>query len=346
MDSLVVDLLACPECLQSLDPLPGGSSSGVCCRGWGALFPEKDGVVLLLPRDSRSEDLWQETATQLAAYLESHPDVARRLLTLPPDELSPADRYYRGLILEERGQVVEGRGLQEQAMTECYTDEWQEGTRRQREWTVAQLRQEPEPVVDMACGTGTLVEDMLAETQAQVVGTDISPRVLRRLRRRCAPDHASRLTLLAMDARRTAFRDDSLYQLTTFEGLLNIRQPAETLAEVRRLLRGDFWALMSFYPPGDRLNGDRLREMGLEAMGFRSSALAAFAAARLEADVEFETQARVRPTPVATLLEGATLDALPVADTELQLCVVHARRAAVPRGRPRGSNMTRVEGGA
>jgi len=346
MDARLLDLLACPECRQALDPLPGGSSSGVRCRGCGALFPERDGVVLLLPQDSRSEDLWQETATQLAVYLESHPDTARSLLTLPPDELPPADRYYRGLILEERGQVIEGRGLQEQAMTECYTDEWRQGTRRQREWTVAQLRQETKPIVDLACGTGTLVEDLLAGTQGRIIGTDISPRVLRRLRRRCEPAHGSRLDLLAMDARRMAFRDGSLDRLTTFEGLVNLSQPAEALAEIQRVLRGDLWALMGFYPPDDSANRDLLRSLGLEAMGFRSSALAAFAAAGLDAGIEFEVKARVRPTPRARLLEGATIDALPAAETELQLCVVHARRAAVPRGRAGGSNVTKVEGGA
>jgi len=53
--------------------------------------------------------------------------------------------------------------------------------------------------------------------------------------------------------------------------------------------------------------------------------------------------ARVRPTPGARLLEGATIDALPAAETELQLCVVHARRAAIPRGTQERHAVTRRE---
>ena len=228
--------------------------------------------MLLLPRGGRTEDPWQETATQLAGYLGSHPEIARRLLDGPPDKLSPADRYFRGLILEERGEVAEGREMQDQALRACYTADWQEGTRRVRRWVVDRLRRTPGVTVDFACGTGTLVEDLLAGAHSRIIGTDISPRVLRRLRRRCPPAHGSRLDLLAMDARRMAFRDGSLDRLTTFEGLLNLSQPTEALAEIQRVLRGDFWALMGFYPPDDFANRDMLRNLGLEVMGFRPSA--------------------------------------------------------------------------
>jgi len=158
VDGLVAELLACPDCRLALVAQEGA----LRCSGCGAAYPEKDGVVLLLPRGGRTEDPWQETATQLDGYLGSHPETARRLLDGPPDT----------------------------GMT-----------------------------VDFACGTGTLIEDLLAGTHGRIIGTDISPRVLRRLCRRCPPAHGSRLDLLAVDARRMAFRHGSLDRLTTFESL-------------------------------------------------------------------------------------------------------------------------------
>jgi len=64
---------------------------------------------------------------------------------------------------------------------------------------------------------------------------------------------------------------------------------------------------------------------GLSALLFRRSALEHFASAGWQVDVANVCQAKARPTPCGVLLEGAGIDALPVAETMLEWCVFVAR---------------------
>jgi SAM-dependent methyltransferase/uncharacterized protein YbaR (Trm112 family) len=317
--------LACPECRAPLKPASGDPDGSLYCRACGIPYAAKDGIVLLLPTRQHSADPWQETASGLAMHLARHPDLAKCLLGDPPDHLAPMDRYFRGLLVEESGRIAEGRDIQDQALCECYTEDWREAARRARARTAAAVAGQSGAVVDLVCGMGTLLDDLLALSHACLVATDVSPRVLRRVHRRLDAGQAARVAFLAMDAHQLAFRDESFDTLTTLEGLLNIPLPPAVLAEVRRVLRGDFWAIMSFYPIEDHGNREQLRSLGLEVIGLRSNALEAFRAAELQAQAEFEAHARACPAPPGRLLKGARIHALPAVETELSLCVVHAR---------------------
>ncbi|MGC8839721.1 MAG: class I SAM-dependent methyltransferase, partial [Anaerolineae bacterium] len=158
------------------------------------------------------------------------------------------------------------------------------------------------------------------------VATDFSPRVLRRDRRLL--EHLGlreRVSLLALDARRTPFRDGAVATLTSNLGLPNIEHPGDLLRELRRAVSGTFYAISHFYPEEDEANGQVIRGAGLEALLFRRPCLEAFRAAGWEVDVANACRSRALPTPTGVLLEGAGIDALPVAETTLEWCTLVAR---------------------
>jgi hypothetical protein len=55
-----------------------------------------------LTSDLPFNDLWQQVESHLATYLRKHPEVERRVMGSPVDELAPAYLFYWALVLEER----------------------------------------------------------------------------------------------------------------------------------------------------------------------------------------------------------------------------------------------------
>jgi hypothetical protein len=156
-----------------------------------------------------------------------------------------------------------------------------------------------------------------------VVATDFSPRVLRHDRRRLEHEGLyDRVSLLAFDARHTPFQSGAVKTLTTNLGLPNIQEPGNLLRELRRITGGPFLAISYFYPEHDEANGARIRELGLEALLFRHHALARFHEAGWQVTVANTCQGIARPTPTSVVLAGAKIDALPVAETILEWCVL------------------------
>jgi ubiquinone/menaquinone biosynthesis C-methylase UbiE len=131
-----------------------------------------------------------------------------------------------------------------------------------------------------------------------------------------------RVSLLAFDARRTPFKDGAVGTLTTNQGLANIENPGDLLSELRRIVAGEFLAISCFYPEDDEANAEVIREVGLEALLYRRSALEHFANAGWEVAVKNACVAVARPTPASLVLDGAKIDGLPVADTTLEWCVL------------------------
>jgi hypothetical protein len=120
----------------------------------------------------------------------------------------------------------------------------------------------------------------------------------------------------------TPFKDGAVKLLTTNLGLPNIEEPGDLLKELRRVVDGVFLAISHFYAEEDERNAAVIREVGLEKMLYRQSALQQFAAARWKVAVKNSCEGEARPTPAGVILEGARIDGLPVADTHLAWCVL------------------------
>jgi len=331
MHEYVCETLQCPACggalRWSIGECEGDhiETADVRCANCDAPYFVREGIGVFLPPDLPRNDLWEQTSTALGAYLKEHPDVERRLLLAPPDTLSPADRFYRALALEERGDFAQARAVAEAALPHLYTPEYLACHESQKRWVMDHIRDRPGPIVDLASGRGDLVERIARELRRPVVATDFSLRVLRRDRKafRAAGLH-EHVSLLAMDARRTPFRDGAVSTMTTNLGLPNIEEPGALLAELRRVVSGEFLAITHFYPADDEANVALLRQFGVAPLLVRESLVELMTQAGWHVEVANAQKGRALPTPPSELLEGARVDGLPVAETTLEWCVVRA----------------------
>lgn len=158
-----------------------------------------------------------------------------------------------------------------------------------------------------------------------IVATDFSPRVLRRDRRffqLLGLDNQVNLT--AFDARRTPFKDGAVKTMTSNLGLPNIEEPARLLDELRRVISGGLLAIMNFFPDDDAANRVAAEKLGITSFMFKDSTLRLFDEAGFDVQLKNVRSGRALPTPTSNLLEGAGIDALPVAETELTWCTLVA----------------------
>jgi ubiquinone/menaquinone biosynthesis C-methylase UbiE len=157
------------------------------------------------------------------------------------------------------------------------------------------------------------------------VATDFSPRVLRRDRKWLEFLRLyDQVSLLAFDARRTPFKDGAVETLTTNLGLLNIEEPANLADELRRIVNGTFWAITLFYPEDDQVNSAAISRAKLSTFLFRRSTLERLTSVDWKVEAVNSCKAKIRPTPKSDVLEGAEVDALPVAETTVEWCVLKA----------------------
>ena len=331
MHSFVAEMLQCPACHGGLTwQVDSRENERVVhaeasCRSCSATYPVRDGIGIFLTPDLPRNDYWEASGSGLHNYLRDHPDIEQQLMGAPIESLNPTDQYFRASMLALAGRYAEAEDGQRIAFTGLYTQEQREVTRQQFEHLVGALAGYDGPIVDLACGTGQLAQTTLRRLPNPVLMTDFSPRVLRENRLRLmASGLYDKVSLLSFDARRTPFRDGVVRVMTTYAGLGNIEQPGALLRELRRAVSGHFLALSHFCPEDDPVNGDFLRQAGMEQMFFRRLALQNFTAAGWQVEMSHAVRARVVPTPPSDLIPDATVDGFPVAPSEFELCVLDA----------------------
>jgi uncharacterized protein YbaR (Trm112 family) len=332
MEEFLLDMLICPQCQCDLTwdiQRRRGErieTAEARCSKCGAMYPIMEGIGLFLTPDLPRNDLWEQADSHLMTYLRENPEIERQLMETSPENLAPADRFFRAEILDEGGQFSEAKALRNSAMAELYTTEHMACWEFQVKYVMDELAGLDGPVVDLASGHGYLVERMAATLEQPIIATDFSPQVLRRDRRYFEHfDLYEKVSLLAMDARRTPFKGGAVRTMTTNIGLPNIEHPGDLLQELRRVVAGRFLAISHFFPADDETNIAIIRQFGLETMLDRDLALGAFAEAGWDVKIENICDGLSHPTPVGVLIEGATIDGLPVATTTQTWCVLDAR---------------------
>ena len=332
MHEYLIEMLGCPACRGELAWTIVGrrgdriETAEARCTGCGAAYPVREGIGLFLAPDLPRDDLWEQVDSQLVQHLREHPQVERQLIDVPLDSLAPADQFFRALVLEERGDYAGAKAADDLANAGLYTSEYLACWESQLEAVLERLSRSYGPIVDLASGRCVLVEELARRIDRPIVATDFSPRVLRRDRRRLEfVGLYDPVSLLAFDARRTPFKGGAVETLTTNLGLPNIEEPGDLLRELRRVVSGTFLAITHFYPEDDKANAAAIREAGLSSLLFSESALACFAAAGWRVEMANVCAGKARPTPTSLVLEGAGIDAFPVAETVLEWCVLVGR---------------------
>ena len=331
MHSYLIDILECPACHGELKWKIGEraehriTAAQATCQACAASYPVSDGIGLFLTPDLSRNDLWQKMDSGLVRYLRENPDLERQLLEAPLEKLTPADQFFRAMVLEARGDYREARTAEETANLGLYTPEYLACWTSQFDYVIAQLAATTGPIVDLASGRCYLVETLAHRLQRPVVATDFSPAVLRHNRHRLENNGVyDEVSLLAFDARHTPFRTGSVATLTTNLGLPNIEAPGALLTELRRIVAGVFLAITHFYSEGYEANAPAIRAAQLDALLYKRSALQQYHEAGWKVEVKNARIGAAQPTPHGEVLEGASIDGLPVTATNLEWCVLRA----------------------
>jgi len=332
MHTYLLEMLECPRCHGELawtvterceDRIETAEAR---CKTCAVYYPVREGIGLFLTPDVPRDDLWEQVDSQLTKYLRQHPEVERELMGVPLETLAPADQFFRAMVLEERGEYAEAKAAADLADVGLYTPEVLACRESQFQCVLERISMYGDPIVDLASGRCGLVERLARKLERPIVATDFSPRVLRRDRRWL--DFLGlydRVSLLAFDARRTPFKNGVVETLTTNLGLANIREPDGLLQELRRIVGGTFLAIHHFYPEDDETNAAAIRQAGLSALLFRRSTLECFDEAGWQVEVANVCIGKAYTTPTGVVVEGAGIDAFPVAETVLEWCVLVAR---------------------
>jgi len=337
MHTYLIEMLECPACHGKLDwSITEQNENRIetaeaHCNTCTTSYPVRDGIGLFLTPALWRNDMWEQVDSGLIQHVREHPELERQLTEAPLDTLAPADQFFRVLILEEQRKYIEAQIAEDSAIKGLYTPEYLSCWNSQLDFVVERLSSTEGPIVDLASGRCYLVEKLVRELRRPVVATDFSPRVLRRDRERLKSfglyDHVS---LLAFDARCTPFRDGAVGTLTTNLGLPNIEEPGNLLRELQRIVAGTFLAISHFFPENDEANAKVIRAANLEPLLYRHRAMKLFAEAGWNVEAKNTCMGEARPTPPSVLLDGARMDGLPVADTNLEWCVLSAFANAHP----------------
>jgi uncharacterized protein YbaR (Trm112 family) len=334
MHNFLTEMLECPDCHSELKwnitEHRGNhiETAEARCMTCAAVYPVREGIGVFLTPDLPRDDLWEQMDSHLAKHLREHPEIEHQLLDAPLEALTPADQFFRALVLEERGAYAQAKVAAKVARSGLYTPDYLACSDCQIEYALEHLAVSDSPIVDLASGMGHLVEQMACRLTQPIIATDFSPHVLRRACKRLEfLGLNDRVSLLAFDARRTPFKDGAVNTLTTYQGLPNIRDTENLLCELRRIVSGLFLVITIFFPEDDQANKAVIGEMGLADLLFRRSALECFARTGWQVQIVNSCFSKARPTPISVVLEGARIDALPVAETMLEWCVISATRA-------------------
>ena len=327
----LTQIIVCPTCHGPLElrvfersgprVLEGSSRCPACSLD----FPIHHGIGAYFGTVARPEDLWDLSNREISEFLSSEPDQARRLMETPLESLNPTDQFVRSSIHEELGDFKTAKVARDRALEGMYTSEFYSAWKSQMRFVAQQLRGRPSPVFDLATGMGSLLEEVLPRSDQQFVATDLSPRVL--LRDQLFFESLgldSRLSFLAFDARHPPFMDRSIGTLVTNVGLANIENPGNILKELRRVVSGQFFAITLFYPAEPGPNSEMIRELGLEPLMYRDSALRLFQDVGFHVQVRNSMKAEAQPTPKGVIMSEVQPDRLPVIGCEVEFCTLVA----------------------
>lgn len=132
------------------------------------------------------------------------------------------------------------------------------------------------------------------------------------------------MSYLAFDARHTPFADRSVPTMVTYLGLANTRDPVGLVKELRRVVSGSLLAISLFYPEEPGQNTETIRQLKLEAMMHRDSALRQFREGGFEVRTENARTVLALPTPRGEILKDAGIDSLPVVPSPVEWCTLVA----------------------
>ncbi len=177
MHDYLIEMLECPACHGELDwQIEERSGNRVetaeaKCSACDASYPTREGIGVFLTSDLARDDLWEQMDSWLTRHLQEHPEIERRLMEPPLESLDPADQRFRANVLEDRGQFDQAKATRESA-TPIYTEEHLSASASQTDYIIERLSSSAGPIIDLASGAGSLVEEMARKLTRPLVASE------------------------------------------------------------------------------------------------------------------------------------------------------------------------------
>lgn len=327
-----IDMLMCPLCHNQLkwhikeDDGDRIINANVTCSSCQSEYEVRDEIAVFLTDELSRNDLWWQSESGLEKYFKEKPDIYEKLMNTPEEELNGADYWFKASYLEMKRDFMTSSRMFKNAFKKIYTQDYIDGWKSQIDFIIDNIYTN-KPIIDIASGKGYLIEKLLKQTKNYIVATDFSPTILARNKEYYKYNGLyNRLSLIAFDARKTPFKDNSIVTMTSNMGIQNIEQPGEVINEMNRISKGTFMSVMCFIDKYDKVHMDLLNKYGSMTYATRDNAFETFKRKGWNVKIANSFVANVKPTPEGEILKGARIDGFPIADTKLEFCVIQARK--------------------
>lgn len=332
MHKIYIDMLICPLCHSQLnwhindedsDRIINGNATCSSCQ---SVYEIRDEIAVFLNNDLSRNDLWEQSESELEKYLNKNSEICDKLMNTPEDKMNGADYWYKATYFELKNDFETSSRMFKNAFKKIYTQDYIDGCESQIDFILNNIESN-KPIIDIASGKGYLVEKLLKETKNYVVATDFSPTILSRNKEYYKNKGLyNRLSLIAFDARKTPFKDNSIETLTSNFGLQNIEQSGEVIKEMKRITKGIFMPIMFFIDKKDNIHIDLFNKYGNAAFVTKENAVETFKRAGWNVDIANSFLANIKPTPEGEILKGARIDGFPIVGTKIEFCVIKANK--------------------
>ncbi len=332
MHKQYIDMLICPLCHNQLkwdikdEDKDRIINADVTCASCRSTYEIIDEIAVFLTNDLSRNDLWEQSESELGKYLRENPDIYDKLMNTPEDEMNGADYWFKATYFELKNDYMTSSRMFKEALKKIYTQDYINGWKSQIDFIINNIESN-KPIIDIASGKGYLVENLLKQTNNYVIATDFSPTILARNKEYYKYKGLyDRLSLMAFDARKTPFKDNSIEILTSNMGLQNIEQPGEVIKEMNRITKGTFMPIMFFIGEDDKIHLDFFNKYLSIAYATRENAIETFKNAGWNVNIANSFLANIKPTPKGEILKGVGIDGFPIVDTKIEFCVIEARK--------------------
>ncbi|WP_291578768.1 methyltransferase domain-containing protein [Clostridium sp. UBA6640] len=300
-------------------------NAGIICLGCNEQYEVKDEIAVFLTSELSRNDLWQQAESGIEKCFRENPEIFNKLMDTPEESLNGADYWFKASYFEIKRDYERSSKMFKNGVEKIYTKDYIDGMKSQREFILNNIVDDDKAIVDIASGKGYLVEELLKKRKNYVLATDFSPTVLLRNKEYYKfKGLYDKLSLVAFDARKTPFKDNVIEVMTSYVGIQNIEKPGEVISEMHRICKGKFMSVMHFIDKNDKANMDFIKEFSSIDYATRENTIETFEKCGWKAEIMNSFIAEVKPTPKGEILEGASIDGIPVEDSKFEFGVVLA----------------------
>ena len=275
-----------------------------------------DRIGIFLDTKETRDDLWKEQEDFATRFRKEHPIRFFFLTKTFLGNIKPEHHFFKGLLLEDEEML-------KKATRRIYTKDYLVGYEKTEQALNEVEKDNPLVILEIACGRGSFFKPFLQSRHGKgvYIATDFSPTVLRSNQKWLRKNELEeQVTLMALDAKATPFRDNTIPAAVSNIGFLNIRNNGKAVTEAFRLLAPSGILIANFMFTIEKTeNYTKAKEMGLHQFYTRKNVEEVFQKVGFEFHLEELYQGSVRPTP-------GGIDTLPIVQDRYSFCVLIAKK--------------------